>query len=229
MSPAAKSIQALKEWAEHTASIDRLMALERETVRSLPAAKQAVTDARRERVLAEAGTMRGLPDRRAEAAKGEQAALQALEDVERRITAAHEAVAAERAARGQFSAENRGELLGLAQAASRTVQEEAHALIDRVQGLQLTISQATEAWTPLRPVRRDLGAPIGREAHAPIDLQAVLAALVVVVDRGITAPSDVNPADGSPITAESRERERIRQPVDDARALAGGDELLEQL
>jgi len=221
MSPAAKNInQATKEWAERTAKLDSILALEQEQIRSLPAAKQVLTDARRDRVLAEAGSMRGLPDRRAEAATAEQTAVQALEDLERRINAAHEAVQAERIERGRFSAEHRGELHANALAGNGRVTDAACEAIDKVKALQEIATQAAEAWTPLRPVRRDLGVPIGREAHAPSDLQAIVAALTVVAERGMTAPSDVDATDGSPVTSESRAAERIRTTtkVDEAMA-----------
>ncbi len=211
MSPAAKNInQATKEWAERSAKLDSILALEQEQIRSLPAAKQALTDARRDRVLAEAGSMRGLGDRRREAADAEQAAAQALEDLERRITAAHEAVQAERIERGRFSAEHRGELHANALAGNGRVTDAAREAIDRVKALQEIVTEAAEEWTPLRPVRRDLGVPIGREAHAPINLPDILAALELLAARGVTAPSDVDATDGSPVTSESRAAERIR-------------------
>lgn len=221
MSPAAKNInQAMKGWTERSAKLADIEKLEQELARGLQPAKQALTDARHQLLLAEAGSMRGLGDRRAEAAKGERAAAQALEDRERRIAAAHLAVQDERRERGLFSAEHRAVFHANTQAVDATMREEAREVAEKVQALQQTVNKAAEVWTPLRPVRRDLGILIGREAHAPVDLQAIVDALELLAERGMNAPSDVNPADGSPIKGESGAAARIRTTTKVDEALA---------
>ncbi len=90
------------------------------------------------------------------------------------------------------------------------------------------VAEAAEAFDRLRPRRRDLGgALIGSEARAPVDVAGILGALQVAAER-MVLPSDLN-KDGTPNTAATRERERVRRAAVDSPALAHGAPLLERL
>jgi len=190
--------------------------------------RRALDAARADRLVAEKELLRGRPDRREAAKKAEADAARALEDSERKLGAALAAQEDELAERGTFVQQNRADLLAVAREAEAAACAQAREAIAALEGYQQMVDTAVEAFDRLRPRRRDLGgALMGSPARAPVDVAGVLAALAPAAER-VAWPSDLN-EDGTPNTAATRERERIRPPVDDARALAGGDKLLEQL
>lgn len=187
--------------------------------------RRALDAASADRLAAEKELLRGRPDRREAAKKAEADAARALEDSERKRDAALAAQEEELAERGTFVQQNRADLLAVAREAEAAACEQAGKAIAALQTYQQMVDTAVEAFDRLRPRRRDLGgALMGSPARAPVDVAGVLAALAPAVER-LALPSDLS-ADGSPITAESRAAERIRQPVDDAPALASSSEAL---
>lgn len=190
--------------------------------------RRALDAARADRLVAEKELLRGRPDRREAAKKAEADAARALEDSERKLGAALAAQEEELAERGTFVQQNRADLLAVAREAEAAACEQAGKAIAALQAYQQMVATAAEAFDRLRPRRRDLGgALMGSPASAPVDLAGVLAAMAPAAER-LALPSDLN-EDGTPNTAATRERERIRQPVDNAPALAGAGKLLEQL
>ncbi len=221
--------KAVQGFDERSREIERHQTQQAQLARRLPEVKEAITSARHERVLAEAGSMRGLDDRRREAADAEKAALADREDTERQLAAAHEAEQAELAERGAFVMENRPQLLAVARAAEAQAREQmTKFVIPALVTYKQKVDEASVAFDRLRPRRRDLGgAMLGSPARAPFDVEAVLAALAPATER-LVMPSDLAD-DGTPITAESRAQQRIRSTVKVDEALAHDGALMERL
>ncbi len=226
--PTKDQRKAVQGFDERSREVERHQELKAQLARRLPEVKEAITSARHERVLAEAGSMRGLGDRRREAADAEQAALAAREVTERQLAAAHEAEQAELAERGRYVMENRPDILAVAREAEAQAREQmSKFVIPALVTYQQKVDEAAEAFDRLRPRRRDLGGlMLGSPARAPFDVEAILAALAPAAER-LVMPSDLAD-DGKPITAESRARERIRTAKVDE-ALAPDGPLMERL
>jgi hypothetical protein len=164
------------------------------------AAERVVDEAKVARIAAEAEALRGLGDRREEAAQGEGAAHQAVADAKLRRAAANEAVLSLRRERAQLVEDHRETFLATALAANEDVKAAATKVIEALARLRDASVEGTRAMDRLRARDHQYGGHVaGRAAELPFSLSTINEAVGRAARAGLTFPTDVAES-GAPIS-----------------------------